>query len=92
MRVDMLHGILGFDHFPTKEDIFPFGVVAKRSYHQTTGPPPRRSSQLMRLDRLQDLLELGAGALLLRKTNLPSFRCGCKEAPSPDDGPTAKHI
>ena len=78
--------------FPTKKDLFPFGLVGKRRHHQTAGPLLSAFTQLMCVDMLHGLPEFGADPFVLRKTNFPLFRCGCKEAPSPKDGPTAKHI
>ena len=64
-------------------------MVAKRRHHQTTGPSPSTFSRLLRVDRLHGLLEFGAYPFSLEKNK---FGCGCKEAPSPDHGSTAKQI
>jgi hypothetical protein len=46
----------------------------------------------MNVDRLHGLLEFWAELFVLRKTNFLGFGCGCKKAPSPDNGSIAKHI
>ena len=92
--LDRLHGLLefGVDPFLTKKDSLTFGVVAKRRHHQTVGPPPSTFGQLMRAEIVHLLLILGADPFVLTKTNFLGFGCGCKKAPSTDNGSIAKHI
>ena len=85
----------GADRFPylKEENMICFALCGlEETDHQTKGPQPRTFGQLMRTDRLQGLLEFGVDPLVLRKTNLPSFRCGCKEALSPDHRSTATQV
>jgi len=56
-----------------------------------TGPLLRALRQLISADRLHGILEFEADPLVL-ENKFPSFRCGCKEAPSSDGSSTAKHI
>ena len=45
----------------------PFGVVAKWHHHQTTGPPPKRISPFMSVNRLHGLLEFEADPFSTKK-------------------------